>query len=215
MPLGPAGPATRIFYGVQVMTTAGEVTRTGTFTADASRWGFAGDSSLVLEARRASATNSDNSSFMRAEIGSVGFSPIAEDFFEISPIFEIWRLGEFSKAELDSPLMSGPNGTPAGDGIANLLKYAFGLEAKTPASPLLLPALASSLSLIHGERAGVGDISYHPEASADLVTWNVPVIEESRSAGPEGWVDVSSRADLPADHGKLFYRLRVASPPEP
>ncbi len=215
IPLSLAGPATRIYYGVQVTTNEGEVTRTGSFTADATRWGLTGDSSLVLEARRASATNTDNSSFMRAEIGSVGFSPIPEDFFGISPIFEIWRLGEFSKAELDSPMMSGPSGTPAGDGVANLLKYAFGLKAKTPAFPLLLPALASTHSLIHGEREGVGDISYHPEASTDLVTWDVPVIGQSRSPGANGWVDVSSRANPTGDAPKLFYRLRVASPPEP
>ena len=60
-----------------------------------------------------------------------------------------------------------------GDGTANLLKYALGLGAYQLASPYLPQAAldAGYLKFSFTRYASKQDISYHVEASSDLVTW--------------------------------------------
>ncbi|MEY3896610.1 MAG: hypothetical protein RLZZ214_2130, partial [Verrucomicrobiota bacterium] len=216
IPMAPAGAATPVFYAIRLTTAAGDLTRTGTLTADISKWGTAGDSSLVLEARRANTTAGASTSYMQAAVGSIRHTPIVDDFLEDSPHYAAWSLRQFSAAELASAVISGPAATPANDGVSNLLKYAFGLDAKVPASPGFLPWISpvagDSVVFIHEERAGASDISYQVEASTDLVTWNTPVVEQTRGAALGGWVTVSSRASLPENPQHTFYRTRVIAP---
>ena len=219
IPTGAPGVTTRIFYAMRLTGAIGDTIRTGTFTADFSRWGAAGDSSLVLESRRASATTGDASSYMRASVGAVRFTPLADDLFGESPCFAAWRLSQFTMAELEAEAISGPNATPAGDGVGNLLKYAFGLNAKLPAAPDFLPELDSaggaSFRFVHQERTGASDLSYRVEATTDFVNWDIPVVEESRVFNPEGWLTVTSRVILPEGSTRVFYRVRVSIPSSP
>lgn len=216
IPMGPPSAATPVFFAIRLITSAGEVVHTGNFTADSSRWGTAGDSSLVLEARRASATNTDNTSFMRAGIDAVNFLPIPDDFFATSPNFTTWRLAQFNHLELEKPAISGSTATPADDGVSNLLKYAFGLDAKLPAMPGFLPWVSAVVeelpAFVHRERAGASDLYYQVEASTDLMNWNIPVMEVTRSAAVAGWISVSTRAILPDNPQRTFYRARVQKP---
>ncbi len=215
IPSGPAGPATPVVYAIRLTAASGDSYHTGAFTADLSRWGTAGDSSIVLEARRASAVVSDASSYMQAAIGSVHYTPIPDDLLDHAPSFQAWSLRQFSTEELAAAIITGPGAAPAGDGVNNLLKYAFGLDAKVPARPGFLPeTLAtppSHFKFRHDERAGTADLQYDVEASTDLVNWNIPVIEESRGNAVGGWVAVVSRADLAVEAPRVFYRARVSS----
>src|SRR5690606_21973814 len=109
-------------------------------------------------------------------------------------------------------LISGPLASPANDGIANLLKYAFGLEAKLPASPDFLPIMSSDgPQFLHRERSGANDIFYHAEASTDLLDWSVPVEETQRQGIGDGWFSVTSAATVPVGTQPLFYRMRVST----
>jgi hypothetical protein len=215
-PVGPvtlAGPAT-VFYALQLEGEFGTLTRTGTFRPELSRWGAAGDSALVIEARRNSGVAATTASLMEASVGSVTYAPFAHDRFETAPHFAAWQLREFTPAELALPVISGATSAPAGDGVANLIKYAFGLDTSIPASSGLLPSLQllppDSPVLFHAERSGSSDILYRVEASTDLSAWTVPVIETSRSAPDAGgWITVGSRADLPPFAPRVFLRVRV------
>lgn len=218
-PAATAGPATPVCYALRLTTSAGDLNYTGTFAADLSRWGAAGDSSMVLESRRASTTTGDITSFMQVAIGAVNVTPLPDDLLESAPTFTAWRLREFATEELDNPATSGSSATPAGDGVSNLLKYAFGLAAKSPAAASMLPELdpltGSPPAYFHQERAGASDLSYQVEASSNLVTWNVPVVEVTRATAAGGWTGVWSRASLPANAARVFYRTRVANPTIP
>ena len=212
IPLGPAGVATPVLYAIRITTASGNTYHSGTFTADSSLWGPEGDASIVLEARRASATVADDTSYMETSIGSIHYTPIPYDFLAEAPSYTAWTLQQFSAQEITAATITGPNATPANDGINNLLKYAFGLDAKIPATPGLLPALTGTPPAFqHTERAGAIDLTYTTEASINLSDWDIPVIEETRGPTAGGWTPVDSRADLPAGTPRVFYRVRVSS----
>ena len=219
IPLGLPGVATPIFFAVRLSSSLGDTIRTGTFTANAALWGNSGDSSLVLEARRASPTTGDASSYMQVGIGTVFHTPIADDFSIESPSFAAWRLSQFTMPELGNESISGSDASPSADGVSNLLKYAFGLNAKEPVPPGALPGMQATagnpIRFIHEERVASGDLSYLIEASADLVTWNLPVVEESRVFESGDWYSVTSRADPPPGAQQVFFRVRVNIPTTP
>jgi len=48
--------------------------------------------------------------------------------------FEAWRLANFTAEELLNPTISGPDADPDGDGVKNLLEYAWGTNPKAAAS---------------------------------------------------------------------------------
>jgi hypothetical protein len=219
IPMGPPSAATPILFAMRLTSPLGDTIRTGTFTADYSLWGAGGDSSLVIEARRASPSTGDASSYMQVTIGSVHFSPLPDDFSSEAPTFNAWRLSQFTLEELVSESVSGPNGNPAGDGMGNLLKYALGHDARIPVPtgslPGLLVAEGSPIRFVHEERSGASDLSYRVEVSTNMGTWELPVVEESRVIVREGWISVTSRVEIPDGAPAIFCRLRVNSPPAP
>ena len=92
--------------------------------------------------------------------------------------FDRWRSTNFTPAELANPAISGESAAPAGDGVANLLKYYMGLPAKTVAPPERLPQ--GALRLWSGGRhlamscdhdKNVTDVVCVPEVSPDLLNW--------------------------------------------
>ncbi|MBC8010707.1 MAG: hypothetical protein H7067_11505 [Burkholderiales bacterium] len=217
-PVGPvttAAPAT-VFYALRLEGSFGTITRTGTFRPELARWGAAGDSALVFEARRNRGVAATTASLMEASVGSVTYLPLPADGFATAPHFAAWQLREFTPSELAASTFSSATATPVGDGVPNLLKYAFGLSARAPADAALLPALlarpALAPVLYHEERDG-SELLYQVEASTDLSTWTTPVVEESRSApDADGWITVGTRADAPADAPRVFLRVRVSKP---
>ena len=54
------------------------------------------------------------------------FPPLAASACALT--FDEWRAVHFSTAELADPAVSGTEANPAGDGLGNLLKYAFDLD---------------------------------------------------------------------------------------
>ena len=218
-PVGTATAPATILYALRLTGAFGAKAYSGTFTADLSRWGAAGDSALVIEARRNSGTASTNTSSMQATLGSVVFTPIPDDLFTEAPCFTSYRLRNFATEELAAPATSGTSATPAGDGVSNILKYAFGLEAKNPANPGLLPSASLDtngvFTLAHEERFGAADLTYATEASTDLLTWTTPVIETSRSNVVDGFSVVTARADLAPGAPRVFLRVKVTSPAAP
>jgi glucuronoarabinoxylan endo-1,4-beta-xylanase len=127
--------------------------------------------------------------------------------------FAIWAAGQFTAQELADPEISGPNATPAGDGLSNLLKYALGLPAKTPStSGILLAESNGTWFLTYDRPANRPDLVYQVEISTDAgdQSWtNEGVTHEriSTTGDPETWR--GSCTPTPAQ-GRLFFRLKIS-----
>jgi hypothetical protein len=88
--------------------------------------------------------------------------------------FDGWRFNHFTAAELNDPTVSGPAADPDHDGVPNLLEYALNLDPKTPDAAGLPAAglVNGALTLTYTRVKSATDITYVPEVSTDLVTWN-------------------------------------------
>jgi hypothetical protein len=122
----------------------------------------------------------------------------------------------FSKAQLANPAISGPQAAPAGDGVANLLKYHLGLgDPWVPAAPSALPG-----AMLHPD-ADTFVFTYWRDRNA---TDSAGFVEWSETLAPDTWftegitteiVDQTDtheavEATVPlADRLRLFMRLRV------
>lgn len=87
--------------------------------------------------------------------------------------FTAWQEDHFSSADLDDEDVSGPLANPTGDGIANIIKYAFGLDPREPARGELprSEVIEGELHLTFPWRNNADDLSFTVQLSEDLVEW--------------------------------------------
>jgi hypothetical protein len=92
--------------------------------------------------------------------------------------YNTWQNQHFSAVQILNPNVSGDTATPAGDGINNLLKFALNLNPWTdgvaglPQPGTVTVGGTNYLSLTYTQVIGATDITYIPEVSVDLKTWN-------------------------------------------
>jgi glycosidase len=82
-----------------------------------------------------------------------------------------WRQTHFGTTDSNDPV-AGDMAAPLGDGIANLIKYALGIDPAAPATGM--PFAGSSggfLTLTFNRQKSATDIVYHVETSGDLGSW--------------------------------------------
>jgi hypothetical protein len=105
---------------------------------------------------------SDGAATATAELAlRLGIPATAEDFLTLY----------FDSAALEDPAISDATADPDGDGIPNLLEYAFG-SVPLARSASSFPSLqASHLQLIFPRSRHASDLTYVVEASADLAGW--------------------------------------------
>ena len=92
----------------------------------------------------------------------------------LPPTYALWKQASFTPAEQADPAISGANADPDGDGLSNLMEYAFGLDPKV-ADPAALPAVSmqnGALTLTYTRLHDAGDLTYAVEASDDLISWS-------------------------------------------
>ncbi len=141
--------------------------------------------------------------------------------------FAAWQEAHFSPAELADPEVSGAGASPYGDGIANLLRYAFGVpegdslagyEARlvprgslSPSSP----AASSGLALSFPYDARRKGISLKVESSDLLDDWSNAVVlfdSDEASSGDTIANARNGRVQVNDPRGEAirrFYRVRV------
>jgi kumamolisin len=132
-------------------------------------------------------------------------------------LFSTWQSGNFTQQQLGDPAQSGDLANPVGDGICNLLDYAFGLSPAVHNSQTALPQAAVTpdgyLTLTYRFNKFAGDLTYIVEVSGDLQTWNTgsgytstPVLMSD-----DGMIQTLQVTDVspPAPSGNRFIRLRV------
>ena len=128
---------------------------------------------------------------------------------------QIWRDNQFGNP---SNVGVGADGaSPAGDGVANLIKYALGLDPFTPAPAAALPA--GSLTEDPNQRyptltvnrtAQAADISYVVQVSGDLRNWfSGPAYTTTLADTPTQLV---VRDNTPVGSTPRFMRLAISSP---
>lgn len=150
------------------------------------------------------------------QAGGSGFDPAppVERTFEITASttasFETWRAANFTSAELADANVSGAAAIASADGLPNLLKYALGLSAKTPAAGAAGEAgtTGTHYTLTFTRAAALPDVTCTVEASTDLATWTetgVTLEQVSADTTSETW-----RASYPTTGtAAVFFRLKV------
>ncbi len=137
-----------------------------------------------------------------------------------------WKARVFTEAEQADPSVSSEIAlSPAGDGIPNILKYAFGVDPHLDGS-FALPKISTLnvddpstgisrsypvISYQTPSTNSISDLYFVPEASLDLQTWvrgDTTFDSPSTSVG-QGSVTISLRAFSPISTAPVFLRLRV------
>ncbi len=107
--------------------------------------------------------------------------------------------------------------SPAGDGVPNLVKYAFGVApmdnsgTQLPALTLVeAPGQPPALALIFAKNPQAEGIRYALEISTDLVNWNeANSSTELLDTNPDGTELVRMRENSPTPGSRRFARLKV------
>ena len=149
-----------------------------------------------------------------SQAGDASFdaAPNVDRTFTVSANFDSWELGYFTAPELADANVSGPNADPDGDGYANLVEYALGLEPKA-FSHSGLPEVTNDAThwvYTYTRPEGRTDITFTVEVSTDLSGWGAPTVAEvlvSASGGVETW-----QAKQPLTSANAFFRLKVGLP---
>jgi len=128
--------------------------------------------------------------------------------------FDEWRAAHFPAAELADPAVSGPDANPAGDGLSNLLKYAFDLDphAAAIAGAPVVSRYAGRVALNYFHRTDASDLFYQLEVSPDLHAWSIRNTHAPAVVLPLGAVEqwtVPDTGPFPAQAPNHFLRLRV------
>ena len=148
--------------------------------------------------------------------------PLVADYTVATP-YNTWQLQHFSKAQLANAAVSGDLADPDGDGIANLMEYALNLDPQT-AQSTGLPTVGQTiigggqyLTLTYTQVIAATGITYLPQVSGDLNTWNggsgytVAVSRTNNADGVTQTVVVRDAVALGAG-GRRFMRLAVSRP---
>jgi|GEM_PF-1365657 NPCBM/NEW2 domain. len=136
---------------------------------------------------------------------------------------QLWTSDHFGD-EAGDPDIAGPLADPDGDGLPNLLEYAFDTDPRTadtghafPRIDTLLANGQTYLTLTFPRRAAVdAGVSYLVEESPDLASWTALELAP-RLVGPpsdlgNGLELVTVRGDIPLGAGtRAFLRLRVTA----
>ena len=127
--------------------------------------------------------------------------------------FLSWRNYYFPD-DLDDPLVSGADASPAGDGVENLTRYALNLSPWERVVMKDLVDLSVSeegyLTFVYRKRTDVDDIEYIPEVSLDLIEWKSgdPHFTEVVVGEGEGYEEIEARR-VASQAQKGFIRLKV------
>ena len=140
----------------------------------------------------------------------------------VLPVFNTlstWKSNNFTTSQLADPSISGNLSNPTGDGICNLLDYAFNLNPTVDNSSTVLPQISGTsgyLILTYSANPTATDLTYTVEVSSDLQTWNsgtgytsMPVILSNNGITQQ--IQVSDLTPITSEN-KRFIRLRVTGP---
>jgi hypothetical protein len=130
-----------------------------------------------------------------------------------------WLVDNYSPSELLDPANGHPHADPAGTGVSNLLRYAFGIDGSESAF-LRLPrhgisetSESARLHLSYIRPAGMRGVEYVVDVSEDLATWKpLEDVESIQTISLEGdleFVQVRDVVSVKDGGERRFLRVRV------
>jgi sugar lactone lactonase YvrE len=124
--------------------------------------------------------------------------------------FEIWQIASFG-SDAGNPAISGASACPAGDGVPNLLKYAFGKNPYNNTPRCSMPAMsldAGSLGLTYTKVLAATDLDYIVEWSTDLLVWRSDGVTEQTLDGDAATREILATVPA-APPGAKFIRMNI------
>jgi pectate lyase len=126
--------------------------------------------------------------------------------------FASWQATNFNAAQLADSNISGPNATPANDGVPNLVKYALGLAPFAVAQqPLVGFQMRNGEGVLSYDRpAGATDVAYEVDVSTNLFGWTTNGITLSLvGTNPAGLQIWEGHYTGPANNQRYFRLLII------
>lgn len=127
----------------------------------------------TLSGTPASGDAGDNSFTVRVEdpYGSASESTMLIEVTEaLSPI-ESWRFISFGE-ESSNPAIAGDNADPDGDGLANLIEYALGMDPNGFSPAPVVDVEEGNVSITYTRDLGANDVTVTPQWSDTLGSWH-------------------------------------------
>lgn len=128
--------------------------------------------------------------------------------------YDAWRFGNFTGAELDDPAVAGNEADPDGDGICNLLEYAFALEPKLPDAAGRPAGYFNGdyFEMKYRQNKAAVDLQFLPEGRNQLESsdWSSAGLSESARADQGAFYEVTVRDSAGVTNApQRFLRLNV------
>ena len=123
--------------------------------------------------------------------------------------FQAWQVAKFG-GNAGNPLIAGALATPAGDGVSNLQKYAFGMNPllASPSGLPLLGPIGTAPSVTYTQALAATDVTYSVEWSSNLLTWSTAGVSTQVLSSTATTQQI--RASAPVDGAKVkFIRLNL------
>jgi len=125
----------------------------------------------------------------------------------VTTSYATWRAANFTVGEAADDLISGPNADPDGDGLKNLVEYAFGTAPKaasTSGQPTVT-ATATEWVFTYTRPADRPDLTYTVQSSTNLSTWSTVNATRTATGTTETW---QARVTITGGQS-AFFRLQV------
>lgn len=142
--------------------------------------------------------------------------------------WDLWRMTNFTAAELADPGISGPWADPELDGLPNFYEYAFNLNAKAPSDPRVLDIAwssgtggvgngssggASPMVTFHQRKAPT-DVIYELESTTNFISWGSAPGWFDRALDDGNGITETARFRIMQEpggpSGQVFLRLKVS-----
>ncbi|MCP4846798.1 MAG: hypothetical protein GY899_02490 [Verrucomicrobiaceae bacterium] len=135
--------------------------------------------------------------------------------------FTTWQADTFTAAELDDPLVSGPDADLDGDGLSNFAEFALGTPVRNARNGIPMPRVIikdiageAFLFLEFTRSGGERAATFSSQSSRDLVIWTAhQTIHAGETLNPDGSITTLFRYPDPIDsaQGKsAFLRLYIS-----
>lgn len=133
---------------------------------------------------------------------------ISASFVSLTP-FEKWQLAHFTQLELASSTISNATSSPDGDGISNLMEYAFNTDPKVNGpSYFIYGNVNGFFTLQYRENLNATDLTYTIETSTNLNTWTATTTNNAFTSIDSNTRLVTASAQYPIS-GNMFFRLKI------
>lgn len=169
-----------------------------------------GDSIQIIDP---SASHDDGTNWRAS--GSTGGTPGGE------MSFTAWQRALFTTAELNDPLISGPDADIDGDALSNFAEFALGTPARNADNKIRMPraiiknlAGETFLCLEFTRAPGQRAVAFSSQSSGDLLTWSGdPTIQGEETLNPDGSITTLFRYPDPigtTEERVGFLRLHIS-----